>query len=81
MEKGGAQHIFVRVEKSDGTPVPTLVTYRSADNLLTYSTGDKSSGWQNLPIYDKYNPDVGEHGGWSVYVDGADLGVQGIGLP
>lgn len=80
-ERGGAQHIFVRVEKKDGTAVPTTVVFRNADNSYSLNTGDKPSGWQNLPIYDGYNPDTGGHGGWSVYVDGADLGVTGIGLP
>ena len=81
MERGGAQHIFVRVEKSDGTPVPADVVFRTDKNSITLNTGDKPSGWQNLPIYDGYDPNAGEHGGWAVYVDGADLGVSGIGLP
>ncbi|MFN8493148.1 MAG: hypothetical protein U0350_36430 [Caldilineaceae bacterium] len=81
MERGAATHILVRVENQDGTAAPATVFFRNGDSSFSLGTANKPSGWQNMPIYDSYNPGNGEHGGWAVFLDGADLGVKGIGLP
>lgn len=81
MERGAATHIFVRVEDEAGSPVPWFVQISNPNTTSVLATGDKPSGWQNLPIFEGYNPDSGEHGPWSVTADGANYAMEGIGLP
>jgi hypothetical protein len=82
LERGAATHILVRVEKADGSPLVETVIFRNGNLTNALNTGDKPSGWQNQPIYNnKYDPDSGEHGAWSVQLPGADFGIEGVGLP
>lgn len=81
MERGAATHIFVRVEDEAGIAIPSFVQISNPGMTSVLATVDKPSGWQNLPIFEGYNPDAGEHGPWSVTADGANVVVDGIGLP
>ena len=87
-DAGGNHHLFIRVEDENGNALPVAVRFWSEEddhgvplNPITKNTGEKRSGWQNLDIYNSFNPARGERGAWSFApVDALDILVGG-GLP
>lgn len=83
-DAGGAQHLFARLEDENGKVLAYSVRYWTADgnNLEIRSTGDKKSGWANLPIYAAFVPERGERGPWNYAPMGRCIQwVEGAGLP
>ena len=82
-DAGGDHHLFARVEDEAGTPIPATIRFWSRDGLHidSKSTGDKKSGWANIPIWSTFNPDRGERGAWLWGPDGALAVADGGGLP
>lgn len=81
MERGAATHILVRVEDKFGKPIQSFVNVSNPSTTTALNTGDKPSGWQNFPIFEGFDPDIGEHGPWRVAMNGSDFAIDGIGLP
>ena len=82
-DAGGDHHLFARVEDESGTPISATIRFWSRDGLHIDSkaTGDKKSGWANIPIWSTFNPDRGERGAWLWGPDGALAVADGGGLP
>src|SRR5690606_29705865 len=79
-EKGGATHLFARVE---GGP-SNRVRFFTRDNQHQVVKEIGPSGWANIPIEhgSAYNPDRGETGWWNMQVEDAPSEVaEGFGLP
>lgn len=84
-EAGGAQHLFGRIEDEQGRMLVGNMRYWTADgaHLDIKSTGEKRSGWANLPIYASFVPERGERGPWNYSPAGRNVvqWVEGAGLP
>lgn len=80
-DAGGDHHLFARVEDADGKPVATEVGFMSTDQVVMRSTGEKKSGWANIPIWSSYHPARGEKGSWSWAPESAAERIVGGGLP
>lgn len=82
-DAGGDHHLFARVEDEQGNPIPTVIRFWSRDgqHIDSKSTGDKKSGWANIPIWSTFNPARGERGPWLWGPTNALAVADGGGLP
>lgn len=70
-DAGADHHILVRVEDADGKVLKRSIKFATSDgqNSMVRNTGEKRSGWTNLPVYNSFSPERGENGGWEVSVN------------
>jgi hypothetical protein len=81
-DAGGNHHLFARVEDEQGNPIALPIRFWSAggENITTRLTGEKKSGWANLPIWSSFDPAT-MRGPWLWGPDGALAVASGGGLP
>jgi len=81
-DAGGNHHLFARVEDEQGIPIALPIRFWSVggEQITTRLTGEKKSGWANLPIWSSFDPAT-TRGPWLWGPDGALAVAAGGGLP
>lgn len=79
-DAGAAHHLFSRFEDENGTPMHFYVSYQAGSGSMEL-VETKPSGWANLPMFNSFSPERGEHGPWRAFKPDIRHGINGTGLP